>query len=159
MISPRFKHQPLSFYPRMSQEDTPIWSDFLFGSPIIYDGFDYDVRVGTDRGALLDAADADKQLWADLRYRRIDAVGFLGNERHIFEVKPKADSRTIGQVYSYGKLYRQSNPATEVVYCHIVARAFDFDDMLFLTDSGVLLHIVLPDASIMDYGLHSVKRF
>lgn len=159
MISPRFPHKPLSFYPRMSKEDTPIWSDFLFGSNIIYDGFDYDVRVGTDRGALLDAADAEKELWADLRFRRIDAVGFLGDERHIFEVKPKADSRTIGQVYSYGKLYRQSNPSTKGIFCHIVARAFNFDDMLFLTDSGVVLHIVMHDTSIMDYGLHSVKGF
>src|SRR3972149_144638 len=106
----RFSYTILAKYPRLRPEDVAIWERYILKFPNQYQTADYDFKVG-------DGAEAppglDESMTVDLKMltqKRIDVIGYFGNQIDIIEVKPRAGASAIGDVIAYEHLYRKDNP-------------------------------------------------
>jgi len=91
----------------MFPKDITIWERFLVSPANDFEGFDYDIKVGSvpqfPDGLDTSVYKAGNILWK----KRIDAVGHKNGKIYIIEVKPHAGSSAIGQVLGYVQLYRE----------------------------------------------------
>lgn len=90
----------------MKPNDIAIWERFLTDYPNAYDKVLYDVALGAARSAAGPLEPNIRKDWTLLTQKKIDVVGFRGNEIHIIEVKPNAGASALGQVLQYVALYR-----------------------------------------------------
>lgn len=123
----RFKPVIMPYYPHLSVEDTPIWTRFLSRFADIYDAFDYDVRVGPGRLAPETFNKEDAALYRLLTQKRIDAVGHIAGDVHLFEIKPVADGLTLGQILTYRALFIATFPDERLTLTAVVCAHIDSD--------------------------------
>jgi hypothetical protein len=139
---PRFGAEQLSKYPHMFPRDIEIWHKFLEIYAADYEGFDYDLKVGSGidyswepdkalrRGAFINSK------------KRIDAVGYQSDQIVIFEVKPDATASAIGQAVSYSHLYeKEYAPALKCVPAIVTNR--EVPDTRRLTEQFGVLYFVI----------------
>lgn len=130
-----------NWYPHMKPRDQAIWERFIKQFPDMYDKVGYDVPCGSVP-ALDTIIDGEKQTSVEKLYRKkIDVVGFKGDQIDIIELKPDADTSALGQVRGYVRDYiKDYAPATEPKAIVITDRLLP--DMNFhAAEEGVMLII------------------
>jgi len=85
----------------MSVADSEVWRRFLTAPPVEFDRIDYDVALGGSGVVRLGGEHELKPMWHQLLKKRVDAVGLVGGQYWICEVKPVANMAALGQVLSY----------------------------------------------------------
>ena len=122
--------------------DIAIWERFLDDHAADFDGFDYDVKVGSGTEAPESFGDNYKRMVEILSKYRIDAIGYTRNAIHIIEVKPEAATIAIGQIALYSRLYKRDfNPSRRIVGTIVTDR--ELPDIKFFTEEkGIELHIM-----------------
>lgn len=106
-MAERFKYEKRYKYPHMKPHDIAIWERCLVKFPELFDECEYDVPVGS--GPEFDPT-VSPETGGDnyvLYQRKIDVVGWKGEQLYIVEVKPRAGTSALGQVTGYGKLYER----------------------------------------------------
>jgi len=93
----------------MRAADVPIWETFLDRYGENYSGFDYDVRLGEGVDPGDECEPWMAQDWALQTCLRADAIGYELRYTTIFEVKPRANAASIGQILCYKILYDESH--------------------------------------------------
>jgi len=138
----RFPAQKLAKYPHLSTEDIVIWERFLEKYANAYESFDYDTRVGQGEPPLPSLEPKYQAMARALTQKRIDAVGYRGNEIWIFEVKPRSALSALGQIIAYVELYIQTfNPTETIVPC-VVCEMVDSDVRPLMANRGIQVIIV-----------------
>ena len=107
IVTPRFPSDKLQKYPHMFQEDIAIWERFLDGFAGNYNGFDYDVKVGTSTPSPVNTPPKYVHMTGTLSKYRIDVVGYKDSQIEIIEVKPAGSLSAIGQIQGYVELYKR----------------------------------------------------
>ena len=97
-------------YPHMMANDIVIWERFLKSEHNTFDGFSYDIHVGSGRGFTDYDPEWKVTLAKALTAFRIDAVGWHGRFATIIEVKPFAGLSALGQITAYGTLWQEFFP-------------------------------------------------
>ncbi|KKL15815.1 hypothetical protein LCGC14_2501820 [marine sediment metagenome] len=86
----------------------------MFGDNFL--GFDYDVHVGEGLEPTPATRPNLQGMWLSLTQKRIDVVGYHGNEIWLIEIKDRPMTASVGQVLSYDVLYAKDySPATPVI--------------------------------------------
>ena len=99
----------------MKPRDVAIWERFIDKYKNAFDTVQYDFNVG-DPPPFDPMGDDGEDLNQDALYRlKIDVVAHVGNQIYIIEVKPNANSSTIGQIEAYKEIYiRDEQPKNKV---------------------------------------------
>ena len=114
-------------YPHMLPRDKFLWDRFLAVHGTYFERFDYDIRVGEGIGKLPGYPENIQRLALALTQKRIDAVGYRGDEIWVFEIKPHAGLSAVGQVLSYETLWNKQFPSRPVYRKAIVTDFVDND--------------------------------
>ena len=138
----RFPYTALPKYSHLRPEDVAIWERFIQRYPNFYESVDYDLKVGTSREYPEAEEDEYKKDLEYLSRKRIDVVGYKGDEIHIIELKPKASFSAIGQVIGYTDLYRPFAEKGSLVSSVIITdeEIPDIKDLCF--KRGILYFVV-----------------
>lgn len=96
--------------PHMAGRDLGIWAKWRQQLPFPYEGFFFDVALGTPPTAAPDVRPEVNRAWEFLLAKRIDAVGVLPGAFHIIEVRRGADQAAIGALDMYCFLWREDPP-------------------------------------------------
>jgi hypothetical protein len=100
-----WKPEKLPKYPHLGKLDAftadMYWKDNIFQ----FDSASYDVIVGGGRSTLPGFSNALTDDWMYLSSLKIDMIGRRNLNLTICELKPFADSGSIGQVLTYGQLF------------------------------------------------------
>ena len=99
-----------SHYPHMKPADVLIWEAFIRGNPSFFSSVDYDVSVGEGAPFLPEGEEPFVSDYRILTQKKIDVVGYRGNEIWLIEIKPNAGSKALGQILTYEKLYSKQFP-------------------------------------------------
>lgn len=113
-MAEKYKYEKRSYYPHMMPYDVAIWERFIEQNPDMYDFVSYDVKVGSlpDFDTVVSPETGGDV--ADLYKRKIDVVGFKGDQIDIIEIGPNAGSGKLGQVLGYKQLYiKEFQPSVE----------------------------------------------
>ena len=138
----RFPYKILSKYSHLRPEDVVIWERFIKAFPGFYDSVDYDLKVGRPRQYPGKPDDVYRKDLEYLSRKRIDVVGYRGNEIHIIELKPRASFEALGQVIGYTELYLPFRPEGSSVSPVIITDSEipDIKDLCF--KKGILYFLV-----------------
>lgn len=132
----RFKH--------MFGREADIWGRWLEVHGKGWDKFEYDVHVGQMWPEHLDLPVPWRQGAEGLYLKRIDVVGFTGDEITIFEVKPHAGLGALGQVMGYLALYEEQFAPSQELKGAIVTELADPNIRRILEQNGIELFIIPP---------------
>lgn len=130
------------WYDHMASGDVPLWERFMKLYPDLYAEVAYDVPVGSVPGHAQGSVVAGGADMGRLYQRRIDAVGFAGDEIDIIEVKPRATMSAIGQVVGYKHLYMRDEAWKKEPKAVIVTDAADADMVAVAAAQGVTIVVV-----------------
>ena len=136
IVGPRYR------YPHMLPGDRAVWDRYIEQHGEYFEGFDYDVHVGEGVGEISGYPDAIKKAALVLTQKRIDAVGYRGNEVWVIEIKPHAGLSAIGQVLAYEALYNIEHEDRPVTYKAIVTDRTNADMRTLCGTMGIRLYEV-----------------
>jgi len=106
-------------YPHMVPGlEVELWETFmrLFGKE--YDRFDYDVRLGQGAKPHRELPENIARDLKMLTQKRVDAVGWKGEQPYIFEVKPFAGLSAVGALVGYKHLWvEEGRSRREPILC------------------------------------------
>lgn len=139
---PVFPAEKLTRYPHMFPLDIAIWERFLEAHAADFDGFAYDVKVGTGTQPAGDVTANFARMQQELSRYRIDVVGVRGNRIEILEVKPDASASALGQVITYLVLYVKEHNIDLPVIGGIVTDRERPDMKTLTAEMGLLYYIV-----------------
>lgn len=125
------------FFPHLLPQDIEVWKRYLTEHEHEFDSIVYDLRVGDGRDPGPDFADNIRSMAIGLSQRRIDAIGFKGNNVTIIEVTTRAGLTAIGQLKVYPVLYKALNPTVGTITPLLVAERLQDDILPYLLDSGI----------------------
>ena len=114
-------------YPHMLPRDKFLWDRFLGIHGKYFDRFDYDIHVGEGIGKIYGYPENIQRMAKLLTQKRIDAVGYHGDEVWVFEIKPHAGLSALGQVTAYEALWNKQFPDQKVYRKAIVTDFVDQD--------------------------------
>lgn len=125
----RFPYKKLTKYPHMKPEDVKVWERLLEEEPSLFDTCDYDFALG--KGAPTNP-DHPEEIQFDhtiLTQKKVDVIGYVGNDVYVIEVKPIADMRALGQILTYFELYtaeyKNEGNVYRMVVCGGIERELD----------------------------------
>ena len=93
-------------YAHLGPEDVRIWDKFIETHPDYFQMVAYDVKVGKGREYPESEMPEVKEDLVYLSKKRIDVVGFKGEDVFVIEIKPKANLSAVGQAFGLAELYR-----------------------------------------------------
>jgi len=137
----RMKYEIRRNYPHMIGEERDVWERFIKENPGFFQEVEYDVHVG--EGMTMPDNWSEKDLsWAQhLTQKRIDVVGFRGDEIVLVEVKRRVDLATLGQVLGYKFLYERKENLVGKTKSVVIAAVADVDDRDVLGHYGIEIFI------------------
>jgi len=114
----------------MMGDDIPIWERFILRNPKYFNTVDYDFRVGSGM-ALQPGWDTNfKRMAKMITQKRIDVLGWRGDNPTIVEVKKRAGLSTLGQVLGYRTLFIRDFPHLGKPDLLVVTESADSDILL-----------------------------
>lgn len=121
----------------MIQSESNVWNRFIDAHPGYFDSVDYDWRVGDGMPLNKDWDESTKRMATMITQKRIDVLGWVGDQPTICEVKNRAEIGTMGQILGYYTLFIKEfiyflEPHLLVI-CHMVGP----DDRFVLEDHGI----------------------
>ena len=137
----RVKYEIRRNYAHMIGEDRLVWERFIKEKPDFFQEVEYDVHVG--EGMTMPESWDDKDAnWAKhLTQKRIDVVGFRGDEIVLVEVKRRVDLATLGQVLGYKFFYEREKNLVGKTKSIVIAAVADVDDRDVLVHYDIELFI------------------
>lgn len=124
----RVKYGIRRHYPHMIGEDRQVWERFMRENPDFFQEVEYDVHVGEGM-TMPDNWEEKDRTWAQqLTQKRIDVIGFRGDETVLVEVKRRVDLATLGQVMGYKFLYERRENLVNKTKSIVIAALADKDD-------------------------------
>lgn len=149
---PAFGEHRKPFYPGLTPKEALVWRAWLREREGSFDRFDYDVHVGDGVRVPEKPITGDPAFDAKMReafrqatQRRIDCIGFQGNEAWLIEVEDRADARALGQLILYDELAPRSIPNLGPVQLSVVCRYIGPDMLALFEKQGVVVFVV-PNA-------------
>jgi len=129
-------------YPHMIGDDAELWERFMEAHPKRFENVDYDFRVGEGQ----QIAPGEDENWARmitmLSQKRIDVIGWTGEQPTIIEVKRRVGLGTLGQVLGYRTLFEREFTRIKrpelLVVCEVISR----DDRVVLEGNKVPVEVV-----------------
>ena len=109
------EYKKLLKYPHLKAEETEIWSRFIEKYPDAFESVEYDVLVGA--GAEVEPEESE-EMRKDIEYltkKKIDVVGFKGDEISVIEIRKRAGLDIVGKLVSYVELYRDIAPVDKAL--------------------------------------------
>jgi len=129
-LSGRFPYGIKLKYTHMMGDDIPIWERFILRNPKYFNTVDYDFRVGSGM-ALQPGWDTNfKRMAKMITQKRIDVLGWRGDNPTIVEVKKRAGLSTLGQVLGYRTLFIRDFPHLGKPDLLVVTESADSDILL-----------------------------
>ena len=134
-------------YPGLLPREIIVFRNWLKLHESEYDRFEYNVRLGDgfDPGPTFDPK--IRQLSQDNTKTRVDAVGFVGSQATLIEVKDRAGFSAIGQLVGYEALWIQAHPTDMPPKMLLVCNRFAPDILPVLTRNEIELAVVAADFS------------
>lgn len=126
----------------MAPADRALMARWLNRNPEFFDYIEYDVEVSPAYETDGLAERRDRELYAKLRTKRIDAVGHVGDRIYVIEVKPMAGSSCLGQIQMYLDLYIKKYRPTAPVYPMIITDILDSDCAALYERYGIITAIL-----------------
>jgi len=128
--------------PHMLKPDIPIWYRFLaiYGMPFLK--LYYDCALGGPSLSEAEKMDHFQTMWRGLLVKRADAIVELENEIWIVEVSADPGLRAIGQLLSYGHLWKRDSKIDKPVKLVLVSGTIEEDLADVVSSYGVLIFIV-----------------
>ena len=128
--------------PHMLKPDIPIWYRFLaiYSAPFL--NLYYDCALG---GPSLDAdeiKDPLKVMWRGALVKRADAIAELEKEVWIIEVSADPGLRSIGQLISYGHLWKRDPKIDKPLKLVLVSGTIEEDLLDVVSSYGVQTFVV-----------------
>lgn len=119
-------------YPHMFALDIEIWERWIDKFADDFDGFDYDVKVGSGTKPVPGLGQPYERMQEILSKYRIDVVGYKGGSIYIIEVKPDAGTVALGQLETYIPLYKRDfKPSVPVIGAIVTNRTLpDMDELM-----------------------------
>jgi len=126
----------------MRELETLIWERFLTAFPNAYDEVAYNVKVG--EGAVIPEGTEENIAFdfKTLTQRKIDVIGFKGNDIDIIELKPYAGTGAVGQVKAYGILFKSTYDATAKPNLIVMTDVEQRDTKTVAESEGVKLIVI-----------------
>jgi len=131
---------PVSFAgkpPHMAGRDLGIWAKWRTQLPFPYQGFYFDVALGTPPAADPQMMPQVNRAWEFLLAKRIDAVGVLPDAYHIIEIRRGADQPAIGTLEGYGFLWNRDPPDSRAIKLILVTDSIEADTRAFAESKGI----------------------
>ena len=107
--------EKLERYPHLSPQETKIWNRFIEKNPKIFEAVIYDARVGEGRDYSDYPEDKIREDMEHLSKKRIDVVGFIGDDIYVIEIRPKANLSAIGNAWGLAELFRDVASVDKVI--------------------------------------------
>ncbi|HDY88601.1 hypothetical protein LCGC14_2889130 [marine sediment metagenome] len=137
----RVKYEIRRNYPHMIGEDRLVWERFIKEKPGFFDEVEYDVHVGEGMSMPDNWDDKDMKWAKELTQKRIDVIGFRGNEIILVEIKRRVNLATLGQVLGYKFLYEREENLVGKTKSIVIAAVADVDDRDVLGHYDIKLFI------------------
>lgn len=106
----KMEYKKLLKYPHLKKEEAEIWSRFIDKYPDAFESVDYDVLVGAGAQVEEGETEAMRREIEYLTKKKIDVVGFKGDEISVIEIRQRAGLDIVGKVVAYVELYRDIAP-------------------------------------------------
>jgi hypothetical protein len=132
----------LGDFPHMAKRDLAVWVAWLKTAPEDFLAFSYDVALGGRVLDLPDASPAELLGWQYSTAVKIDAVGWMGNQVWIFEVRPEATVGTFGAAVCYALLAKRDALTELPIVPAIVCNSIQLDVEWCCRAAGVQVLIV-----------------
>lgn len=128
--------------PHMLEPDIPVWYRFLaiYAAPI--QNLYYDCALGGPTLTPEQQQDKMQVMWRGLLVKRADAIAELENQVWIIEVSADPGLRAIGQLISYGHLWKRDPKIAKPYKLVLVARTIEEDLLDVAGDQGIEVFIV-----------------
>jgi len=132
-------------YPGLLPREIIVLRNWLKMHEREFDRFDYNVLLG----AGFDPGPTYEQNIRDMAIhntqKRVDAVGFVGSQATLIEVKDRAGFSAIGQLVGYEALWIQAHPTDMPPKMLLVCNRFAPDILPVLTRNEIELAVVAAD--------------
>lgn len=131
-----------AWYPHMKPGDVEVWNRFIDRSPDAYKEVAYDVAVG--EGAPIEEGTEENiaKGYTILTQRKIDVIGFDGDQVHVIEVKPIATPKAVGQIEWYLELFKNEPDGNKNAIGVLISHIADRDVAAFAEKKGIRLIIL-----------------
>lgn len=134
-------------YPAMLPREILIFKGWLAQHESEYERWDFNVRVGYGYDPGPGFSPSVRQASILNSQKRIDAVGWQGNQATIIEVKFRAGASAIGQLVVYAPLFKIQNPGLDQVKMALVTDVPQPDLDPALKMLGITLYAIPTDFS------------
>ena len=134
-------YKKLAKYPHLMPNDVSIWNRFIEKNPRYFSKVEYDVKVGKGGDY---SAYPKSPIRDDLEYlskKRIDVVGYSGNEVYVIEIKPKAGLAALGQAEGLSDLM-QDEIRPEKIIIPVIITNKEIPDIRALCDKRGVLFLI-----------------
>ena len=138
----RYPYKKLNRYPHMKPGDVAIWERFIDKYPEAYSNCSYDYWVGSPPPFNPIVNDETGGSDDGLYRKKIDVVGYKGDEVDIIEIKPGAELKALDQVKRYVTLFVRDERPTKSPQPVLITDRLRIDMAEFATKEGVKLIIV-----------------
>jgi len=136
-MSGRLPYVQRKFYPHMIGNDAEIWNRFIELFPKRFDTVDYDFRVGEGAVPTEDLDENYKRMVTMLSQKRIDVLGWKGEDPTIIEVKSRVGLSTLGQILGYRTLFMNDFAHLGFPGCLVVCEIISPDDRFVLNSYAI----------------------
>src|SRR5215467_5095244 len=133
-------------YPGLMPNECVILSAWLRVHESDYERFDYNTRIGA-------GVDPGPTWGPDIRRMavmnsqlRIDAIGWVGNQASLIEVKQDANVTAIGQLLTYDAVWRMDNPSLPPPHLIVVSNTLQPNMGAVTSARGIRPDVVPVDA-------------
>lgn len=130
------------WYPHLTQDHISIWEKFIAEFPDAYDYCQYDLEIGQIPDFVTGHDDQRMRGQANLYQRKIDVVGFKGDQIDLIEIKPHAGLSSLGQINGYKALYQRDFSPAVVPKAIVVTDRIDDDVAHAAYAQGVQIIVV-----------------
>ncbi len=141
--------------PSLVPGEIVIFYRWLELHPTEYDRYDFAVRIGKGEDPGDTFEQSLREMWIHNTQLRIDAVGYNGPDPTIIEVKDDAGPAAVGQILTYGTIWRQEHRSIAAPKLRLICRTFSANILPIVRDAGITLDQVnvTPDAMRAALGL------
>jgi hypothetical protein len=124
-----------------TDKQSAVMRDYLQQHINDFDRLAFNVRVG--QGAALDTSTpASTQAQTTfVTQKRIDILGYRGQQPIIVEAKTRVDPSTLGQVLTYRQLWLEDNPDAPIPELVVIGRTSDDDTIRVLGSHGITVYL------------------
>ncbi len=124
-------------YPGLLPVEVSIFKAWLRLHEKEYDRFDFNVRVGRGNDPGPSFSEADRRNAVMNSQKRIDAVGYKGDQATIIEVKDRAGASALGELLTYALLYWRDRHTEPGPFTLLVTNSLQADMDFVLLSVGV----------------------